>query len=71
MLNIVVVTDKIELLPIKEKILEKIKVLKRMEGKEIPNRELEYGIAKESVQKLKESVKEIRKKIPRLSDISE
>ena len=71
MLNIVVVTDKIELLPIKEKILEKIKVLKRMEGKEIPNRVLEYGIAKESVQKLKESVKEIRKKIPRLSDISE
>lgn len=71
MLNIVVVTDKTELLPIKEKILEKLKILKRLEGKEIPNREVEYNVARDSVQKLKTSVKEIREKIPRMSDVFE
>lgn len=71
MLNIVIVTDKTELLPIKEKILEKLKILKRLEGKEIPNREVEYNVARDSVQKLKMSVKEIREKIPRMSDVFE
>ena len=71
MLNIVIVTDKTEVLPIKEKILEKLKVLKRLDGKDIPNRELDYNVARDSVQKLITSVKEIREKIPRMSDTFE
>ena len=71
MLNIVIVNDKIEVLPIKEKILEKLKILKRLDGKDIPNRELDYNVARDSVQKLITSVKEIREKIPRMSDAFE
>ena len=51
--------------------MEKLKILKRLEGKEIPNREVEYNVARDSVQKLKMSVKEIREKIPRMSDVFE
>ena len=71
MLNIVIVTDKTQLLPIKERILEKLKILKRLEGKEIPNRELAYKVAMDSVQKLRTSLKEIQEKIPRISEVFE
>mgnify|MGYP004458949737 CR=1 FL=1 len=70
MLSIVVITDKMVELPVRGKILEKIRKLKRTEGKEIS--EWKIGMIDDSVQKLKESVKQIRVKIPRMEeDLSE
>lgn len=68
MLNIVVVTENVQLLPIKENILEKIKILKGVSDSELPRRENDYLIANESIQKLKKTVADIRKKIPRISE---
>lgn len=65
MLNIVIVTDKIQILPIKEKILEKLRIVKRLTDVELPKRKLNYLIANESVQNLKNTLKNIREKIPR------
>lgn len=65
MLNIVIVTDKIQILPIKEKILEKLRIVKRLADVELPKRKWNYLIANESVQNLKNTLKDIREKIPR------
>lgn len=66
MLNIFIVTDNILMLPIKENVLEKLRIVKRLTDVKIPKRDLDYLIANESVQKLKESIKNIREKIPRM-----
>lgn len=66
MLNIVIVMDKAQLLPIKEDIIEKLRILKRLTDKEIPHMENNYQIVEDSIKKLKESMKDIRKKIPRI-----
>lgn len=66
MLNIFIVTDDIQMLPIRENILEKLKILKRLTDVELPKRDLDYLIANESVQKLKGTIKNIREKIPRM-----
>lgn len=68
MLNIFIVTDVIQLLPVKENIVEKLKILKRLTNVELPKRDLDYLIANESVQKLKGTIKNIREKIPRMAD---
>lgn len=66
MLNIFIVTDKIQILPIKENILEKLRIVKQLTDVELPKRDLDYLIANESVQKLKRTIKNIREKIPRM-----
>lgn len=66
MLNIFIVTDNIQVLPVKKNILEKLKILKRLTDAELPKRDLDYLIANESVQKLKGTIKNIREKIPRM-----
>ena len=67
MLNIVVVTDKIQMLPLKDNIIDKLRIIKRLTNKDISTRKGEYLTVHESVQKIKESIKEIRNKIPRLN----
>ncbi len=71
MINVGVITDKIQLLPVKKNVIEKLKVLKGLEESEIPRRDNDYKIAKDSVQKLKEDVKCIREKISRMTHASE
>jgi hypothetical protein len=68
MLNIVVVTDKARLLPIKENIINKLKMLKGIAEKELPNKGMDYLIADESIQDLKKTVLDIQEKIPRIGN---
>lgn len=71
LLNVVVVTDGIEVLPVKDNIIEKLRILKRMTEKDIPNRDNDFKIVEESIQQLKESIKQIREKIPRIDNVFE
>lgn len=71
LLNVVVVTDEIEVLPVKDNIIEKLRILKRMTEKDIPNRDNDFKIVEESIQQLKESIKQIREKIPRIDNVFE
>ena len=68
MLNIFIVADDIQVLPIRENILEKLKIIKRLTDTELSKRDLDYLIANESVQKLKGTVRNIREKIPRMAN---
>lgn len=68
MLNIVVVTDCVRVLPVKEAIIEKIKFLKRLTNKDIPQYDNHYLIVRDSIQELKKSLQDIREKIPRMGD---
>jgi len=54
------------ILPIKENILEKIKMIKKLEDKNIQNRDSEYLAINESIEKLKVQLMDIKQKIPRL-----
>lgn len=65
MLNIFIVTDKVRMLPVKEKILEKLRILKRLTDVDLPKNELAYLNVDKSVQDLKKTLKDIREKIPR------
>lgn len=71
MLNIVIVTDKIKMLPVKEEIINILKIIKRLSNVDLPKREMEYLIAEESIQNLKKTLQDIRVKIPRLGSNSE
>ena len=71
MLNIVIVTDKIKMLPVKEEIINILKSIKRLSDVDLPKREMEYLIAEESIQNLKKTLQDIRVKIPRLGSNSE
>lgn len=71
MLNIVIVTDKIKMLPVKEEIINILKSMKRLSNVDLPKREMEYLIAEESIQNLKKTLQDIRVKIPRLGSNSE
>lgn len=53
-------------MPIKENILEKIKMIKKLEDKNIQNRDSEYLAINESIEKLKVQLMDIKQKIPRL-----
>ena len=65
MLNIFIVTDKIRMLPVKEKILEKLRIVKRLTDVELPKNEWAYLNVDKSVHDLKKALKDIREKIPR------
>ena len=67
MINIVVVTDEIKLLPVKENILQKLISIKKITDANIPHRECDYRVVNESLQSFKNSLQEIRKKIPRIN----
>lgn len=71
MLNIVIVTDKIKMMPVKEEIINILKSIKRLSDVDLPKREMEYLIAEESIQNLKKTLQDIRVKIPRLGSNSE
>ena len=71
MLNIVIVTDKIKMLPVKEEIINILKSIKRLSNVDLPKREMEYLIAEEFIQNLKKTLQDIRVKIPRLGSNSE
>ena len=71
MLNIVIVKDKIKMLPVKEEIINILKSIKRLSDVDLPKREMEYLIAEESIQNLKKTLQDIRVKIPRLGSNSE
>lgn len=71
MINIIIVTDGIKLLPVKENILQKLISIKKLTDVNIPHREYDYRVVNESVQSLKSSLQEIRKKIPRINFESE
>lgn len=71
MINIVIVTDKIKMLPVKEEIINILKSIKRLSDVDLPKREMEYLIAEESIQNLKKTLQDIRVKIPRLGSNSE
>ena len=71
MLNIVIVTDKIKMLPVKEEIINILKSIKRLSDVDLPKREMEYLIAEESIQNLKKTLQDIRVKIPRMGSNSE
>lgn len=70
MLNIVIVTDKIKMLPVKEEIINILKSIKRLSNVDLP-KEMEYLIAEESIQNLKKTLQDIKVKIPRLGSNSE
>lgn len=67
MLNVIIGTDKLQILPVKDSIIEKLISIKGYENRELPNRDGDYIIAEESVQNLIKSLEDIRKKIPRIS----
>lgn len=67
MLTIICVDENSLILPIKENIIKKIKMIKKLEDKNIQNRNIEYSTVNESLQKLKGQLMHIRQKIPRLS----
>lgn len=72
MLNVIIMdNNKIQVLPIKEEIIEIIKSLKRLTYKDIPKREFDYEIFDDSVQNLKMTLQDIWVKIPRLYKDSE
>lgn len=69
MMNVVVVTDKVQILPTKENILGKLKLIKGIEDDQIPeSRQSDYTIVQGSIEELKKSLQEIRVKIPRIGD---
>lgn len=69
-LNVVLATDKIQMLPIKENILKKLRIIKRLTDVELPDRTADYAIVNDSVQQLKKSIQDIRQKIPRIGNNS-
>jgi len=68
MLNIVIVTDKIQMSPVKENFLEKLRIIKQLADVELPKRDMDYLIVNESIQELKKSIWDIREKIPRIGN---
>lgn len=68
MLNIVIVTDRVKVLPVKEDILEKLKRIKQLTNVELPKRNNDYLIANESIKDLQKTLKDIRIKIPRIGN---
>jgi len=68
MLKIVIVTDKIHMSPVKENVLEKLRIIKQLADVELPKRDMDYLIVNESIQELKKSIWDIREKIPRIGN---
>lgn len=68
MLNVVIVTDKVYLLPVKEKIIEKLIKIKGLNKNNITSLGNNYKIVKDSVKELKQTLDSIREKIPRMGN---
>lgn len=67
MLNILIVDEKVQLLPIREGIINKLKIVKNISENKDSNVK-NYNIINDSIKQLKQSLINIRKKIPRLTD---
>lgn len=67
MLNILIVDEKVQLLPIREGIINKLKIVKNISENRDSNVK-NYNVINDSIKQLKQSLISIRKKIPRLTD---
>lgn len=67
MLNILIVDEKVQLLPIREGIINKLKIIKNISENRESNVK-NYNVINDSIRQLKQSLINIRKKIPRLTD---
>ena len=67
MLNILIVDEKVQLLPIREGIINKLKIVKNLSENRDSNVK-NYNVINDSIRQLKQSLINIRKKIPRLTD---
>lgn len=67
MLNILIVDEKVQLLPIREGIINKLKIIKNISENRDSNVK-NYNVINDSIRQLKQSLINIRKKIPRLTD---
>lgn len=67
MLNILIVDEKVQLLPIREDIINKLKIVKNISENRDSNVK-NYNVINDSIRQLKQSLINIRKKIPRLTD---
>ena len=67
MLNILIVDEKVQLLPIREGIINKLKIVKYISENRDSNVK-NYNVINDSIRQLKQSLINIRKKIPRLTD---
>lgn len=67
MLNILIVDEKAQLLPIREGIINKLKIVKNISENRDSNVK-NYNVINDSIRQLKQSLINIRKKIPRLTD---
>ena len=67
MLNILIVDEKVQLLPIREGIINKLKIVKNISENRDSNVK-NYNVINDSIRELKQSLINIRKKIPRLTD---
>lgn len=65
MLNILIVDEKVQLLPIREGIINKLKIVKNISENRDSNVK-NYNVINDSIRQLKQSLINIRKKIPRL-----
>lgn len=68
MLNILIVDEKVQLLPIREGIINKLKIVKNISENRDSNVK-NYNVINDSIRQLKQSLINIRKKIPRLTDL--
>lgn len=67
MLNILIVDEKVQLLPIREGIINKLKIIKNISENRESNVK-NYNVINDSIRQLKQSLINIRKKISRLTD---
>ena len=67
MLNILIVDEKVQLLPIREGVINKLKIVKNISENRDSNVK-NYNVINDSIRQLKQSLINIRKKIPRLTD---
>lgn len=67
MLNILIVDEKVQLLPIREGIINKLKIVKNISENRDSNVK-NYNVINDSIRQLKQSLINIRKKIPQLTD---
>ena len=67
MLNILIVDEKVQLLPIREGIINKLKIVKNISENRDSNVK-NYNVINDSIRQLKQSLINIRKKNPRLTD---
>lgn len=67
MLNILIVDEKVQLLPIREGIINKLKIVKNISENRDSNVK-NYNVINDSIRQLKQSLINIQKKIPRLTD---